>query len=395
MRKTYLPFCLPSIGEEEIAEVADSMRSGWITTGPKVKRFEEEFAAYVGCAHAVAVSSCTAGLHVALTALGIGQGDEVILPTMTFCATANVVVHLGAKPVLVDVKPDFQIDPACVRRAITPRTRAIMPVHYAGQACELDEILDIGVQHRLAVVEDAAHAAGALYRGKKIGTHGHAVAFSFYATKNLTTGEGGMVTTADPELAGRMRLLSLHGMTRDAWKRYTRGAGWEYDVRYAGYKYNMTDIQASIGIHQLHRLDNFIRRRQEIAATYDAAFANLPEVHCPVRRDDRSHVYHLYPVQLDGNGKLDRCSFIAELATAEIGCSVHFIPVHRHSFYREVFGYRTKEFPVAEKLYRGLVSLPLYPKMSEADTQDVVEAVQTAVLRSRSAPVITRAAASA
>jgi len=300
MRNAFLPYCLPFIGEEEIAEVVDSLRSGWLTTGPKVKRFEQEFAAYVGAKHAIAVSSCTAALHASLAALDIGPGDEVIVPTLTFCATANVVVHLGALPVIVDVDQNFQISLEAVSNAISPRTKAIIPVHYAGQACSLQEILGLAEKHGIPVIEDAAHATGAEYKGARIGSHSHAVCFSFYVIKNMTTSEGGMITTNDDALARRLRLLSLHGMSRDAWKRYTEAGSWYYEVLEPGYKYNMTDIQAALGIHQLRRLDGFIRRRQEIAAMYDSAFSDLSEILLPPRLPDRNHTFHLYPIRLNG-----------------------------------------------------------------------------------------------
>lgn len=388
MRDKYLPYCLPSIGEEEIQEVVESLRSGWITTGPKVKQFEEEFASYIGAPHAVAVSSCTAGLHTALAALGIGPGDEVIVPTMTFCATANVVAQLGALPVLVDVGEDFQISPEALWCALTEHTRAVIPVHYGGQPCDLDPILEIARNQNLFVVEDAAHAVGAEYQGRKIGVHGDAVVFSFYATKNLTTGEGGMVTTRDPELAERIRLFTLHGMTKDAWKRYSDAGSWFYDVSLAGYKYNMMDLQAAVGIHQLRRLDTLTERRRQIATAYDTAFADLPELVLPPKLPGRTHVYHLYPVQLRQSpgrdaGRLDRTTFIQQMAAARIGVSVHFIPLHRLTFYKNTYGYMRESFPVAESLYQGLVSLPLYPGMSDQDVEDVVEAVRTTVMRSR------------
>src|SRR5271157_4129513 len=314
MRKSFLPYCLPFVGEEEIAEVADSLRSGWVTTGPKVRRFEEEFAAYTGAGHAVAVNSCTAALHVALAALGVGPGDEVIVPTLTFCATANVVVHLGATPVIVDVDRNFHISLEALRKAITPRTKAIVPVHYGGQACSLREILALATSHGILVVEDAAHAAGATYEGCRIGSHSRAACFSFYAIKNMTTGEGGMITTNDDTLAQRLRLLSLHGMSRDAWKRYTEAGSWYYEVLEPGYKYNMTDIQASLGIHQLRRLDGFIRRRQEIAAMYDSAFSDLPEILPPEKLPSRNHTYHLYAIRLNADLlQLNRSELIEEL----------------------------------------------------------------------------------
>jgi len=380
MRNSFLPYCLPFIGEEEIAEVGDSLRSGWVTTGPKVKRFEEEFAAYTGARHAVAVSSCTAALHASLAALGVGPADEVIVPTLTFCATANVVVHLGATPVIVDVDPDFQISVEAVCRAISPRTKVIIPVHYGGQACSLRDILELAARHGIPVVEDAAHAAGAEYEGRRIGTHGRAVCFSFYAIKNMTTGEGGMITTNDDDLAGRLRLLSLHGMSRDAWKRYTEAGSWYYEVLEPGYKYNMTDIQAALGIHQLRRLDGFIRRRQEIAALYDEAFSDLPEILLPPRLPGRNHTFHLYAIRLEaGRLQLNRAQLIEELHARNIGASVHFIPLHRHPYYRQRYGYRAEQFPVAEQIYRGLLSLPLYPKMTGPDANDVVSAVREIV----------------
>ena len=274
-RKSFLPYALPSIGEEEIAEVVDSLRSGWITMGPKVKRFESDFAEYIGTTQAIAVNSCTAGLQIALHALGIGAGDEVIVPTTTFCATANVVVQLGAKPVLVDVGDDLNIDVASARAAVTARTKAIMPVHYGGQACDLAELYSLAAERGLAVVEDAAHAVGSEYAGRKIGATfddafprppGRATVFSFYATKNLATGEGGMITVDDEALANRCRRLALHGMSRDAWQRYTSEGSWYYEVLEPGYKQNMSDVQAALGIHQLRRLDGFIERRQRYAA---------------------------------------------------------------------------------------------------------------------------------
>jgi dTDP-4-amino-4,6-dideoxygalactose transaminase len=380
MRNSFLPYCLPFIGEEEIAEVADSLRSGWVTTGPKVKRFEQEFATYVGVKHAIAVNSCTAALHTSLAALGVGPGDEVIVPTLTFCATANVVVHLGATPVIVDVDENFHISFEAVRRAISPRTKAIVPVHYGGQACSLREILALADAHGIPVVEDAAHAAGADYDGRKIGSHGRTVCFSFYAIKNMTTGEGGMITTNDDDLAARMRLLSSHGMSRDAWKRYTEAGSWYYEVLEPGYKYNMTDVQAALGIHQLRRLNGFICRRQEIAAMYDEAFSDLPEVLLPPRLPGRNHTFHLYPIRLNaGLLQLNRSEFIDELRARNIGTSVHFIPLHRHPFYRERYGYQPEQFPVCEEIYQGLLSLPLYPKMTDRDATDVIEAIRDIV----------------
>jgi dTDP-4-amino-4,6-dideoxygalactose transaminase len=416
MRSAFLPYALPSIGDEEIAEVVDSLRSGWITTGPKVKRFQSDFAEYVDSKQAIAVNSCTAGLHIALTALGIGPGDEVIVPTFTFCSTANVVVHLGARPVLVDVGPEFNVTAEAIEAAITPRTKAIVPVHYGGQACDLEAIYAIAAHYNLPVVEDAAHAVGATYNGHKIGsdalppslvgTEGQGktgsdalplslvgrggqgvrvvTVFSFYATKNMTTGEGGMITAAADALVEHMRLLTLHGMSRDSWKRYTSAGSWYYEVVLPGYKDNMTDIQAALGIHQLRRLDDFIRTRQRYAGLYDKAFADLPEVETPVVRSDRNHVYHLYVIRLALDRlAIDRAQFIEALKAQDIGTSVHFIPVHLHPFYQQRFGYRRGDLPQAERIYDRIVSLPLYPRMTEADVADVIQAVRHIVTTNR------------
>ncbi len=389
VRTNFLPFALPSIGEEEIAEVVDSLRSGWITAGPKVKRFEADFVQYVGCKHAIAVSSCTAALHIALTALGIGSGDEVIVPTLTFCSTANVVVHLGAKPVLVDVGSDFNVHHDDIVRAITSRTRAIVPVHFSGQACDLTAIYEVARQYNLDVVEDAAHAIGTEYGGRKVGNayftqnwglKRHAVCFSFYAIKNMTTGEGGMIATSDDDLAERMRLLSLHGMSRDAWKRYTGSGSWYYEILAAGYKDNMTDIQAALGIHQLKKLDSFIAARARYAQMYSEAFAFLPEIAIPKVNPGQRHAWHLYVIQLMLDRiEIDRSQFIQELHAHNIGTSVHFIPVHLHPYYQERFGYRRGDLQQAEQLFDRIVSLPLYPSMTDEDVQDVIRAVQDVV----------------
>lgn len=381
MRTTFLPYALPSIGEEEIAEVVDSLRSGWLTSGPKVRRLEGELAAYLGARHALAVSSCTAALHIALTALGVGPGDEVVVPTMTFCSTANVVVHLGARPVLVDVGPDMNVTPEAIEAALTPRTRAIVPVHYGGQPCDLEAIHALAARHGLPIVEDAAHAIGARYRDQKVGSDALAAprsitCFSFYAIKNMTTGEGGAIATADDGLAETMRLLTLHGMSRDAWKRYTGAGSWYYEVVLPGYKDNMTDIQAALGIHQLRRLEGFIETRRRYARLFDEAFFELPEVEVPIVRPGRCHVYHLYPILLRLERlAIDRARFIEELRARGIGTSVHFVPVHLHPFYARQFGYRPGDLPCAEALYSRLISLPLYPAMSEADVADVIQAV--------------------
>lgn len=386
MRQTFLPFALPLISEEAIAEVTDSLRSGWITTGPKTKRFEEAFREHVNASHAIAVNSCTAGLHIALTALGVGPGDEVIVPTLTFCSTANVVVHLGARPVLVDVEQDFNVSHDAIQAAITKKTKAIIPVHYAGQACDLKAIFEVAAQNKLPVIEDAAHAVGARYKDLMIGSDAlqashkdmqRVSVFSFYAIKNLTTGEGGMITTTDGDLAERMRLLSLHGMSRDAWQRYSSAGSWYYEVVVPGYKCNMTDIQAAIGIHQLERLNDFISVRTHYANLYDQAFSKMPEIEIPITHGDRSHAYHLYVIRLALDRlSIDRAQFIEELRGLNIGSSVHFIPVHLHPYYQATFGHSRGDFPMAEQIYDAIISLPLYPKMSEDDLHDVVDAVR-------------------
>jgi dTDP-4-amino-4,6-dideoxygalactose transaminase len=380
-RRDFLPFSLPSIGDEEIAEVVAALKSGWITTGPRVKRFEDAIAGYVGSQHAVAVASATAGLHIALRALDVGPGDEVIVPTMTFCSMANVVLHLGARLVLVDVGPDFNVTADAIEAALSPATRAIAPVHFAGQPCDMEAITAVARRHQVPVVDDAAHAIGAELGGRKIGTLGAMTVFSFYATKNLTTGEGGMVTTDDPALADRVRRLSLHGMSRDAWKRYTNAGSWFYEVVEPGYKSNMSDVQAALGIHQLAKLDGFIARRAQIAGRYTAAFASLPQVWAPRLLPGRRHAWHLYVISLELDRlDTDRGGLIEDLRARNIGCSVHFIPVHRHPFYRDL-GYKPAMFPQAEALYAGCISLPLYPGMSDDDVDDVIAAVTAAIER--------------
>ena len=299
LRASFLPFCVPDIGEGEIDEVVQTLRSGWITTGPRTKEFEQRFAAYTGAKHAIAVNSCTAALHIALAAIGVGPGDQVITSPMTFCSTANVAIHLGAMPMFADIGPDLNIDPEEIEKCITAHTKAIIPVHHSGQPCRMDEIMQIASDHDLVVIEDAAHAAGAGYRGRNIGTIGDATAFSFYAIKNMTTGEGGMITTSNDELAETVRLLSLHGISKDAWKRYSSTGSWYYEVMCPGFKCNMTDIQAALGLHQLARLDDFIAVRQQYAALYDDAFAGAPELTTPSVWPDIFHARHLYIIELE------------------------------------------------------------------------------------------------
>lgn len=376
MRKTFLPFSPPMIGEEEIAEVVDTLRSDWITTGPKTKRFEEEFASYLGAPAALALNSCTAALHTALVTLGVGPGDEVITTPMTFAASVNVIEHVGARPVLVDVEPDtLNIDPLQIERALTPRTRAILPVHYAGHPVDLDAIFELARPRGIIVLEDAAHALPASYKGRRIGSSGNPVAFSFYATKNLTTAEGGMLT-GDPEFIERARVLSLHGMSRDAWKRYDKGGSWYYEVVAPGFKYNMTDIQASLGLWQLRKLEAFQRRRREVVKKYNEAFQQVEALETPVERPEVEHAWHLYVLRLRLEAlRIDRNRFIDELKARNIGTSVHFIPIHLHPYYRDKYGYKPEDFPVAYANYQRMLSLPLNPRLTDEDVADVIEAV--------------------
>lgn len=375
-RSEFLPFAPPTIGAEEIDAVVDTLRSPWLSTGPKTQRFEREFAAFLGASEAVAFNSCTAALHTALVALKIGPGDEVITTPLTFAATANVIEHVGARPVFADVEPDtLNLDLVRVAEAITPRTRAILPVHYAGHPVELDAFQLLAGVHRLVVLEDAAHALPARYRGRLVGSGPNPTAFSFYATKNLTTGEGGMLT-GPPELLEPARTIGLHGMTRDAWRRYAKGGSWKYDVVLPGFKYNMPDLQAALGLQQLRKLEGFHRRRREIAARYKAAFAAEDALEAPVERTHVEHAWHLYVLRLSTEAlTIDRDRFIEELAAREIGTSVHFIPMHLHPYYRDKYGYTPDRFPVAYQNFLRMLSLPIHPGLTDEDVDDVIEAV--------------------
>ncbi len=357
-------------------EVADTLKSGWITTGPKTQQFEAAFRAKVGASTALGLNSCTAGLHLGLLALGVRPGDEVITTPMTFCACANVIEHLGATPVLADVEADtLNLSPTAVEAAITSRTRAILAVHYAGHPVDLDPIHEIAQSHGAAVIEDAAHAIPASYKGRLIGSGENPVAFSFYATKNLTTGEGGMLT-GSPELVARARTLGLHGMSRDAWKRYGHGGSWFYQVDEPGFKYNMTDVQAAMGLAQLRKLDRFQARRREIVAAYNAAFSDLVALEVPVERPEVEHAWHLYVLRLRlGALRIQRNQFIEELTALNIGTSVHFIPIHMHPYYQQKYRYQAKQFPVAHESYQRMLSLPLHPMLTDGDVSDVISAV--------------------
>ena len=374
---TFLPFHRALIGEEEIEAVLEVLRSGWLTTGPRVKEFEAQFGVFLGAEHAIAVSSCTAALHLALAAIGLDEGDEVILPTMTFAASGEVVLYFNAKPVLVDsLRGSFHMDPAAVERAITPRTRAIIPVHYAGYPCEMDEILQIAKRHGLKVIEDAAHALPSSYKGRPVGTMGDITCFSFYATKTLTTGEGGMITTDDAAAAERMRRLSLHGISKDAWKRYSAEGTWRYDVMEAGYKYNFTDLQAALGIAQLAKCEAMRRSRATIAARYDAALGQIDAYETSTFPEHVEHAHHLYVLLVTPDAlRIGRDRVIEELKSRGIGTSVHFIPLHLHSLYRDRFGYAPGQFPNAEERFERAISLPIYPGMSDGDVDRVIESL--------------------
>lgn len=385
----FLPFALPEIGEEEIAEVVDTLKSGWVTTGPKAKQFEAAFAAFLtqnagdSQLECLAVNSATAGLHLALEALGIGPGDEVITTTHTFTATAEVVRYLGADVVLVDIDPaTLNIDVAAIEAAITPRTKAIVPVHYAGLAVDMLAVLDIARKHGLRVVEDAAHALPTTLEKELIGTLGSdATVFSFYANKTMTTGEGGMLVTRNAELAKRAKVMRLHGMNRDAFDRFTaKVPSWYYEIVAPGFKYNLTDIAAALGLHQLKRLPAFQARREQIAAAYDAAFADLPLILPPQAPEGDTHSWHLYVLRLADDCAVERDVFIERMYAKGIGCSVHYIPLHLHPYWRDRYGLTPAQFPHSQKAYERMLSIPLYTAMTDADVQRVIAAVREIAL---------------
>jgi dTDP-4-amino-4,6-dideoxygalactose transaminase len=380
----FLPFALPEIGEEEIAEVADSLRSGWLTTGPKTKRFEAAFAEFLGDAglHCMAVNSATAGLHLALEAFGVGPGDEVITTTHTFTASAEVVRYLGAHPVLVDMDPaSLCISVDAVRRAITPKTKAIIPVHFGGRAADMTGILQLAREHGLKVLEDAAHALPCTHAGQTIGTlASEATVFSFYANKTMTTGEGGMVVTRDAALAQRIQTMRLHGIDRDAFARFnTQVPAWRYDVVAPGFKYNMTDLAAAMGLHQLKKVQRFAQRRAQIAQMYDQAFAGLDVLLPPQPLAGDTHAWHLYVLQLGASVAIGRDAFVERMFAQGIGMSVHYIPLHQLSYWRQEYGLSAADFPASEAAYQRCASLPIYSRMTDADVQRVVAAVRQAL----------------
>jgi len=380
MSKPFLPFAMPDIGDEEIAEVVDTLRSGWLTTGPKAKRFEADFAAFLGDAslHCIAVNSATAGLHLALEALGIGPGDEVITTTHTFTATAEVVRYLGADVKLVDIDPaTLNIDPRLIEAAVTPRTRAIIPVHYGGLAADMPAILELARRRGLKVVEDAAHALPTTSGGRLVGTlASDAAVFSFYANKTITTGEGGMVVTRDAALAKRTQVMRLHGMSRDAFDRFTAQVpSWYYEIVAPGFKYNLTDIAAAIGLHQLKKAHAFAQQRAQIARGYNEAFASLPVLTAPEPPSGELHAWHLYPLRLRDDAPIGRDALIERLFARGIGCSVHYIPLHQQPYWRDRYGLTPEMFPHSQRVYERQLSLPIYTRMTDADVERVIEAV--------------------
>jgi dTDP-4-amino-4,6-dideoxygalactose transaminase len=379
MREQFLPFSLPSIGQEEIDEVVDTLKSGWITTGPKVQRFEESIRQYVGCSHAIATNSCTSALLLCLRVLNIGKGDEVITTPLTFASTVNMIMMAGATPVLVDIDPHtYQMDASLIQQAITSRTKAIIPVHFAGQPVDLDVISKVSQEHGLEVIEDGAHAIGTEYKGKKIGNFSRLTCFSFHPIKNITTGEGGMVCTSDTELADRIRVLRFHGLSKEAWNRYSEKGVSEYEILEPGYKFNMLDLQASLGIHQIKKLDSFIQKREQLVRNYEKAFQGTLGLILPKRVGyAHRHTWHLFTPLLDLDRlRMNRSEFISELKKRKIGSGIHYLAIHHHQFYRGLFAGAHLSLPHADFVSPRIVSLPLYPQMTELDQADVVQAVQ-------------------
>jgi len=372
-----IPFHKPYITDDEINEVVDTLRSGWLTMGPKTIRFEQEFAQYIGTPHAVAFNSGTAALHLALKVIDLQPEDEVIIPTTTFTATGEVITYFNATPIIVDVDTDtHNISPSAIEKAITPKTKAIIPVHFGGQPCDMDEIQKIAERHNLYVIEDAAHSLPAYYKERRVGTIGDVTCFSFYSTKPLAVGEGGMATMRNTEWADRMRILRLHGISKDAWKRYAKGGSWYYEVLEAGFKYNTTDLQAALGLAQLKKVEWLWQKRQNIARRYTEAFSSVPQLITPVVKPDRETAWHLYVIKLNLEAlSIDRNSFIEKMREREIETSVHFIPLHRHPYYRNIYGCNPKDFPNAEWIYERSISLPIYPGMTDAEVNYVAETV--------------------
>jgi dTDP-4-amino-4,6-dideoxygalactose transaminase len=386
MSEDFLPYNLPDISDIEVDAVVETLRSGWLAPGPRVRAFEEDFARYAGTRHAIALDSATAGMHLALICSEIGPGDEVITTPTTFAATVNVIIHTGATPVLADIcADDYCIDPAAIERSITPRTRAIMPVHHGGSACRMQEITAIAQKHGLCVIEDAAHAVGTQIDGRNVGSFGDATVFSFYPTKNIASGRGGMLTTDDDALAERARLLALHGMSNDAWDRYTARGSWAYQVLAAGYNYAMSDYQAALGHAQFSRIDEFQAKRRTLAGRFNERFDALEEIARPIERIGTTHAWHLYVIRIRPERlRINRDEFIVSLKERGIGTSVHFIPIHHHPYYREQYGWAPGDFPVADAAFETMISLPLYTRMTESEVDRVATAVEDIVTEHRS-----------
>jgi dTDP-4-amino-4,6-dideoxygalactose transaminase len=380
-----LPFHKSWLEEEEHQEVADTLSSGWLTTGPKTQKFEELFKDYIGCKHAIALNSCTAGLNLALTVQNFADGDEVITTPMTFPATANAILLQRLKPVFADIEPGtLTIDPEKIKAKITPRTRAIMPVHFAGHPCDMTPIQELADQHNLVIIEDAAHALETQYKGKKIGNLGNATAFSFYANKNITTGEGGMLVTNDDALAETFRVLRLQGISRDAWKRYGKSGFSHWEQTLAGYKCNMPDLNASIGLHQIQKVEKFMVLRRKYAAMYDQAFSDVPELETPVVRDFATPAHHIYVIALHLDQlTIDRDGFLDAIQSAGIGVALHYVALHLQPYYVKNFNTKPQDFPIASNYSARVISLPLYPKMSPADVERVIETVKDLIKKFR------------
>lgn len=397
-KRQFLPFAFPDLDENELRELREVLESGWLTTGPKTEQFEARFADYVGSKYAIALNSCTAAMHLALEAVGLSRNDLVVTTPFTFAASAEVIRYFDAIPVFVDIEPGtLNIDTRQLRQTIESsasreRIRAIIPVHMAGQPCDMDPICEIAAKYNIAIIEDAAHSFPARYKGRLIGQScddrvPNLACFSFYATKTITTGEGGMITTADDRLAERCRVMSLHGISRDAWKRYTAEGSWYYEIIAPGFKYNMTDLAAALGLAQLAKADRMLERRKEIARIYSAAFSEMPELEVPSVLPDIEHAWHLYILRLnvdrlktDGSIPV-RDRFIQELKERNIGCSVHFIPLHIHPYYRDTYGLAPQDFPIAYREYQRCISLPIYSRMQDQDVRDVVKSVKDIVLK--------------
>lgn len=374
----FIPFALPTIEDEEIDEVVDTLKSGWLSIGPKTALFETQFAEYIGVPYAVGLNSCTAALHLALLAHDIGPGDEVILPSFTFAATANMVEVTGARPVFADIdRSTYVISPEDIEKKLTPKTKAVIPVHFAGYPSDLSAITKIAKKNHLVIIEDAAHAVGSEYKGIKVGDSGNTACFSFYATKNMSTGEGGMLTTSNKNIYEFVIKNRLHGISKDAWRRYQKGGSWKYEVLYAGWKYNMTDLDAALGIHQLKKLDLFIQRRADIVHRYITNLKNITGIYFPKTNNQIRHAHHLFTIEVS----INRDHLIDSLAKMNIGTSVHFIPLHLMPYYRERYGYKNGDLPVTEAVFSRIISLPLYPRLSDKDVDYICENIITIINR--------------